>query len=68
MIVLGPLLVAGAQPVVLTLTHAAALALLWRWSRGVDPRDPAAFTRFYLRVWLLFFLEYLIVPLACLSA
>jgi homogentisate phytyltransferase/homogentisate geranylgeranyltransferase len=68
MIVLGPLLVDGAQPAVLALTHAAALALLWFWSRGVDPGDPVAFTRFYLRVWLLFFLEYAIVPLACLAA
>lgn len=68
MIVLGPILVDGTQPVVLAATHAAALALLWRWSRDVDPGDPASFTRFYLRVWLLFFLEYVIVPVSCLAA
>jgi homogentisate phytyltransferase/homogentisate geranylgeranyltransferase len=67
MIVAAPL-VDGASPVVLAAGHAAALALLWRWSRGVDPADPRAFTRFYLRVWLLFFAEYVIVATACLAA
>jgi len=32
-----------------------------------DPSDRAGFTRFYLRVWLLFFLEYAIVPVSCLA-
>jgi homogentisate phytyltransferase/homogentisate geranylgeranyltransferase len=68
MIVGGPLWVQGADPVVLAAGHAAALALLWRFSRGVDPADPVSFTRFYMRVWALFFLEYLIVPIASLSA
>jgi homogentisate phytyltransferase/homogentisate geranylgeranyltransferase len=62
----GPLLVDGVQPVVLAVSHVAALALLLHWSRGVDPHDREAFTRFYLRVWALFFLEYLIVPAAAL--
>jgi homogentisate phytyltransferase / homogentisate geranylgeranyltransferase len=65
---LGPLLVDGAQPVVLAGTHLGALALLWRFSRGVDPSDHAGFTRFYLLVWRLFFLEYAIVPISCLAA
>jgi homogentisate phytyltransferase/homogentisate geranylgeranyltransferase len=55
------------NPVVLTTGHLAALALLCVWSRAADPRDRAAFTRFYMRVWALFFLEYLLVPLACLA-
>jgi homogentisate phytyltransferase/homogentisate geranylgeranyltransferase len=56
------------DPVVLSGGHLAALALLCVWSRAADPRDHAAFTRFYMRVWALFFLEYLLVPLACLAA
>ena len=32
-----------------------------------DPGDPAVFTRFYMRVWKLFFLEYALVALACLA-
>jgi homogentisate phytyltransferase/homogentisate geranylgeranyltransferase len=68
MIVLGPWLLAGyAQPVVLVGGHLAAAALLWYWARQADPRDRAGFTRFYMRVWALFFLEYALVPLACLT-
>ena len=36
-------------------------------ARGADPNDPAVFTRFYMRVWKLFFLEYALVALACLA-
>jgi len=68
MAVLGPLLVDGADPVVLSTTHLAALGLLWLAARGIDPSDRAQFTAFYFRVWQLFFLEYAIVPLACLAA
>ena len=60
----GPLLLDSCQPVVLAVTHLAALALLWRMSAATDPPDPASFTRFYMRVWKLFFLEYALVPLA----
>jgi homogentisate phytyltransferase/homogentisate geranylgeranyltransferase len=67
MAIAGPLLCDGAQPVVLVVTHLGALGLLLWWARGVDPTDRAAFTRFYLRVWALFFLEYLIAPLAWLA-
>ena len=44
-----------------------ALALLLAWARRADPDDPRAFTRFYMRVWVLFFLEYLLVPAAVLA-
>ncbi|MGH2948883.1 MAG: homogentisate phytyltransferase [Solirubrobacteraceae bacterium] len=67
MIALGPLLLADAQPLVLAGGHAAALALLLRWARRADPADRAAFSSFYLRVWALFFLEYLLVPVAVLA-
>jgi homogentisate phytyltransferase/homogentisate geranylgeranyltransferase len=68
MIFLGPWLLAGdVQPVVLVAGHLAAAGLLWYWSRQADPRDRAGFTRFYMRVWALFFLEYALVPLACLT-
>jgi homogentisate phytyltransferase/homogentisate geranylgeranyltransferase len=69
MAVAGPLVLQGhAEPVVLTGGHLAALTLLCAWARAADPRDHAGFTRFYMRVWALFFLEYLLVPLAALSA
>jgi homogentisate phytyltransferase/homogentisate geranylgeranyltransferase len=68
MAALGPLLVDGADPVVLAAGHLAALGLLWLAARGVDPSDRAGFTGFYMRVWQLFFLEYAIVALASLAA
>jgi homogentisate phytyltransferase / homogentisate geranylgeranyltransferase len=67
MAILGPLLIDTAQPVVLAAGNLAALALLLAWSRGVDPGDREGFTRFYMRVWKLFFLEYALVAAACLA-
>ena len=66
MAVLGPLLVDDADGLVLAVGHVLALALLLVWARRADPSDPAAFTRFYMRVWALFFLEYALVPAAVL--
>ncbi len=58
----------GAGTVVLVGGHLAALALLWWWASRIDLADRASLTRFYQGVWRLFFLEYLIVPLAYLVA
>ena len=41
--------------------HVLALALLWWWAVRADTSD---FTGFYMRVWLLFFCEYVAVPAA----
>jgi homogentisate phytyltransferase/homogentisate geranylgeranyltransferase len=68
MAVLGPLLVDGANGIVLAAGHAVVLALLLVWARRADPADPVGFTGFYLRVWALFFLEYALVPAAVLTA
>jgi homogentisate phytyltransferase / homogentisate geranylgeranyltransferase len=44
--------------------HALLLsALLWS-ARRADPEDPRGFTRFYLRIWALFFCEYALVACA----
>jgi homogentisate phytyltransferase / homogentisate geranylgeranyltransferase len=67
MIVAGPVLISDAQPVVLAAGHAAALALLLWWSRAADPADRDAFGAFYMRVWGLFFLEYVLVPVSVLA-
>jgi homogentisate phytyltransferase / homogentisate geranylgeranyltransferase len=66
MAVAGPLLLDGANPVVLVVGHLLALAALWRWALRVDPGDPVAFAGFYQHVWQLFFCEYLIVTAAYL--
>ena len=60
MAVLGPLLVDDADPAVMAVGHLAALGTLWHWSR----RAWEDFTAFYMRVWALFFCEYLLVPAA----
>jgi homogentisate phytyltransferase / homogentisate geranylgeranyltransferase len=67
MAAIGPFALEGhIQPAVWVLGHVAAAALLWRWARAAPADDRVAFTRFYMRVWGLFFMEYLLVPLACL--
>jgi homogentisate phytyltransferase / homogentisate geranylgeranyltransferase len=65
MIVLGPLLVDDADPAVLAAGHSAALAVLIAFARRADPAD---FSVFYMRVWALFFAEYVLVPVAVLAA
>jgi homogentisate phytyltransferase/homogentisate geranylgeranyltransferase len=42
------------------------LALMWWRSTRTDPRDRAEVSRFYQFIWRLFFLQYLLFPLACL--
>jgi homogentisate phytyltransferase / homogentisate geranylgeranyltransferase len=49
---------------VFTAGHLGALALLLAWAARVDLGDVAGFTRFYLRVWQLFFLEYVLVAIS----
>jgi homogentisate phytyltransferase/homogentisate geranylgeranyltransferase len=66
MVVLGPLAVPEAQPVVLVVGHLIALAVLWAWAWGTDLGDQESVRRFYMRVWLLFFLEYALMPAAVL--
>jgi homogentisate phytyltransferase/homogentisate geranylgeranyltransferase len=47
------------------ITHLGLLGVMgWR-SRSVDLQDKIAITQFYQFIWKLFFLEYLIFPVAC---
>ena len=41
--------------------HLALLAALLSWSRDADPMHADAFTPFYMRLWGLFFCEYIVV-------
>ena len=66
MVVAGGLLLDDVNTLVLVASHLVALFLLLRWAREADAGDPSSFTRFYMRVWKLFFLEYVIVPAAVL--
>jgi homogentisate phytyltransferase / homogentisate geranylgeranyltransferase len=64
MAIAGPLLIDDASPWLLAAGHLGCLAVLLGLAAGVDLNDPARFSRFYLRVWALFFVEYLLVPVA----
>jgi homogentisate phytyltransferase / homogentisate geranylgeranyltransferase len=45
--------------------HSVLLGLLWWRSQNVDLEDQKAIASFYQFIWKLFFLEYLLLPLAC---
>ncbi len=68
MILIGLLHLAEVNPVFLVITHLLALGVMWWQSRDVDLQDKSAIARFYQFIWKLFFIEYLIFPMACLLA
>ncbi|MBW4634481.1 MAG: homogentisate phytyltransferase [Iphinoe sp. HA4291-MV1] len=68
MILVGVLRLAEANSVFLVITHLVALVGMWWLSRKVDLQHKSAIARFYQFIWKLFFLEYLIFPIACLLA
>jgi homogentisate phytyltransferase/homogentisate geranylgeranyltransferase len=59
-------LLPNVRPTLLIVSQLAILAMMWWRSRRTDPGDRAAVSRFYQFIWRLFFLQYLLVPLACL--
>ncbi|NET55272.1 MAG: homogentisate phytyltransferase [Symploca sp. SIO2E6] len=66
MILAGWWLTASVNTVFLGVTHLVALGLLWWRSQHVDLQDQIAITSCYQFIWKLFFLEYLLFPLACI--
>lgn len=46
-------------------SHLVLLGLLWWRSRDVDLSEKSAIADFYQFIWKLFFLEYLLFPIAC---
>jgi homogentisate phytyltransferase/homogentisate geranylgeranyltransferase len=68
MILVGVLRIAEVNPVFVVITHVAALSLMWFQSKSVDLQDKSAIAKFYQFIWKLFFVEYLIFPVACLLA
>ncbi len=55
-----------ANPVFIAATHLGALGIFWWRSWRVDLDDNRAIARCYQFIWKLFFLEYIIFPVACL--
>ena len=60
----GAALLHGANTALLVAAHLAAATALWSFAARIDLSDRASITRFYMRVWLLFFAEYAIVAAA----
>jgi homogentisate phytyltransferase / homogentisate geranylgeranyltransferase len=68
MILVGVLNLVAVNPLFLVISHLVALTWMWLQSWAVDLQDKTAIANFYQFIWKLFFLEYLIFPIACLLA
>ncbi|MBB5866990.1 homogentisate phytyltransferase/homogentisate geranylgeranyltransferase [Allocatelliglobosispora scoriae] len=58
----------GVNAAVLIAAHVLGLAAVWLAAARVDAEDSAAVVRYYMFIWKLFYLEFLIFPVACLLA
>jgi homogentisate phytyltransferase / homogentisate geranylgeranyltransferase len=67
-IVIGVLRFPDINPVFLVTTHLVVLAVMWMRSLGVNLEDKQAIAQFYQFIWKLFYLEYIIFPIACILA
>ncbi len=56
----------GVNSWFLVITHLLALGLFWHHSFNVNLQDKGSISRFYQFIWKLFFIEYLMFPVACL--
>ena len=63
--IVGSLALPDVHAPLIMITHLGLLALLWIRSLSVDLGDRPSIARFYQFIWKLFFLEYLLFPLAC---
>ncbi|MEH2196213.1 MAG: homogentisate phytyltransferase [Nostoc sp.] len=67
-ILVGVLHIASVNPIFLITAHLGLLVWMWLRSLTVDLEDKSAIAQFYQFIWKLFFIEYLIFPIACLLA
>ncbi|MDJ0737752.1 MAG: homogentisate phytyltransferase [Nostocaceae cyanobacterium] len=68
MILLGVVGLPGVNRIFLIVSHIAAMVIMWWLSRKVDLDDKVSIAKYYQFIWKLFFLEYLMFPIACLLA
>jgi homogentisate phytyltransferase/homogentisate geranylgeranyltransferase len=68
MMVAGFTILEAMNGTVLAIIHLLLLALLWVRRRRLDLSDRTSIAAFYQFIWKLFFLEYLLFPLAYLAA
>ncbi|WP_427160842.1 homogentisate phytyltransferase [Aliinostoc sp. HNIBRCY26] len=67
-VTVGVLRVDLINPEFLVISHLVVLCWMWVRSLAVDLQDKKAIAQFYQFIWKLFFLEYLMFPIACLLA
>ncbi|WP_341530927.1 homogentisate phytyltransferase [Nostoc sp. UHCC 0302] len=67
-ILVAVLHLASVNTIFVVISHLILLAWMWLQSFGVDLQDKSAIAQFYQFIWKLFFIEYLIFPIACLLA
>jgi len=53
------------NPLFVGMTHSVLLLLVWWRSQNVDLENKSAIAQFYQFIWKLFYLEYLLFPIAC---
>lgn len=66
MVIAGGFYLPSINRAFLVISQLIALTLMWWQSRNVDLQDKSSIARYYQFIWKLFFLEYLIFPIACL--
>lgn len=66
MILAGLFRLAEVNAILLVISHIILLVWMWRRSKRVDLLDKTSIASFYQFIWKLFFIEYLIFPLASL--
>lgn len=66
--IVGVLRFAEVNSVFVVITHLVILAGMWMRSLTVDLQDKSAIAQFYQFIWKLFYLEYILFPVACLLA
>ncbi len=62
------LLLPSIQAGLIVVTHLLALGAIWAYGQRVTLTEKRSIARFYQFVWRLFFLEYVLFPVACLLA
>ncbi|MGB3513807.1 MAG: homogentisate phytyltransferase [Microcoleaceae cyanobacterium] len=66
MMILAVVWLRNVNLIFLLITHLLALGIMWWRSQKVDLQNKSEIAKFYQFIWKLFFLEYLIFPIACL--
>lgn len=62
------LLLPDVNPLFVGMTHGSLFLLLWWRSQTVDLENKSSIAQFYQFIWKLFYLEYILFPIACFLA